>query len=237
MLQSFRSRLVLSNLLVTLLGLLIVGFVFTQLLVNRSTEVKRAERRSQALNVAHQVEQFFASPESRAKDYRSRLQQNVSLAASVLGVRIIVQSGHNGLIVADSKNVFRGVQHPLDRSAYNRGVAATRALLNNPGLVSFQAPLRGHVRNKTPIGAVVLIAQVRDVQLSQSAVIQLVLTVLGSALLVWLLISLYFAVSISRPLVRITEATQRMARGDYSVRVHVKGDSEISRLGATFNDM
>jgi signal transduction histidine kinase len=84
---------------------------------------------------------------------------------------------------------------------------------------------------------VVLIAQVQDVQLSQNAVIQLVLTVLGSALLVWLLISIYFGISISRPLIKITEATAQMARGDYSVRVHVRGDSEISRLAASFNDM
>jgi signal transduction histidine kinase len=237
MLQSFRSRLVLSNLLVTLVGLLIVGFVFTQLLVNRSTDVKRSDRRAQAQNVSRQVEAFFASPESRAKDFNARLRNQVNLAANVLGARIIVRSGANGNIIADSKNVFTNVSHPLDRSAYNQRVAATRSLLQNPGLVFFQAPLRGHIRTGKTIGAIVLIARVQDVQLSQNAIVQLVLTVLGSALLVWLLISIYFAISISRPLVRITEATAQMAAGDYSVRVHVRGDSEISRLAVSFNNM
>lgn len=236
MVQSFRSRLVLSNLLITLLGLLIVGLVFTQLLINRSTEVKKEDRRLQARGVAQQVERFFASPQSRAKNFQTVLRRDVDLAAHVLGVRIIVTTKLTGLPVLDSNNVFRGVPRPLDREAFRAGRAATRRLFRDSSLVFFQAPLRGHAHRQV-IGAVVLIARVQDVRPTWRALLQLALTVLGSALLVWFAISIYFAISISRPLARVIAATDRMAGGDYSTRVRLKGRSELSRLGASFNEM
>ncbi len=234
MLQSFRSRLVLSNLLVTLLGLLVVVFVFTQLLVNRSTEVKKADRAAQAQGVASQVEALFARHGGPKE-----LQQQIDLASRLLGVRVIVTTMHSRIPPVDSRKdtrFYATLQTPLDPVAFRKGKAAARALFNNSNLVFFQAPLRGHV-NRNLIGAVVLIAKVQDVQPSLGAFAQILLTVLGSALAVWLVIGIYFAVSISRPLVRVTEATTRMAQGDYSVRVRVPGSSEIGQLAGSFNDM
>jgi signal transduction histidine kinase len=232
MLQSFRSRLVISNLLLALLGLVIVSLVSLQLLISRSTDVKRQLRAGQADNVAAQVESLFKQHASRAE-----LKQQIDLSARVLGVRILIRSGHNGVVQVDSKNVFRGIPRPLDRNAYNSGRAATRALFTNSSLVFFQAPLRSSVRQHRVIGAVVLVARVQDVQLGRSELLPLLLLLVGSALLVWLLIGLYFAASISRPLVRITRATDRVAAGDYSVRVPVTGSNEISRLANSFNVM
>jgi signal transduction histidine kinase len=42
---------------------------------------------------------------------------------------------------------------------------------------------------------------------------------------------------LTRPLVRMTEAAEAMARGDFSHRVPEGGDLEIARLGASFNRM
>jgi signal transduction histidine kinase len=234
MLQSFRSRLVLSNLLVTLLGLLVVVFVFTQLLVNRSTEVKKSDRAAQAQGVASQVEALFARHGGPKE-----LQQQIDLASRILGVRVIVTTMHSSIPLVDSRNdtrFYSSVQTPLDPVAFRKGKAAARALFSNSNLLFFQAPLRGHVSKKL-IGAVVLIARVQDVQPGFSAFFQLLLTVLGSALAVWLIIGLYFSLSISRPLVKVTEATSRMAHGDYSARVEVPGNSEIAQLAAGFNGM
>jgi signal transduction histidine kinase len=232
MLQSFRSRLVISNLLLALLGLGLVSLVCLQLLIGRSTQVKRQLRAGQAVNVATQVDSLF-----RRHASSGQLKQQIDLAAHVLGVRILVRSGRNGVVQVDSKNVFQGIPRPLDRNAYNTGSAATRKLFTNSNLVFFQAPLRSSVHENQVIGAIVLVARVQDVQLGRSELLSLLALVIGSALLVWLLIGLYFAASISRPLVRITRATERVAAGDYSVRVPLSGSSEISRLADSFNDM
>lgn len=42
---------------------------------------------------------------------------------------------------------------------------------------------------------------------------------------------------VTRPLVAVTEAADALAQGDYTQRVAVRGDSELARLTATFNNM
>jgi signal transduction histidine kinase len=42
---------------------------------------------------------------------------------------------------------------------------------------------------------------------------------------------------IARPLIRLNEATESVARGDYATRVDVTGPEEIARLATTFNTM
>jgi signal transduction histidine kinase len=64
-----------------------------------------------------------------------------------------------------------------------------------------------------------------------------VLAAVVTALLVWLLLGTYFTYSIFRPLTRITDATRRMARGDYGVRVGATGHGEIAQLASSFNHM
>src|SRR4051794_17903129 len=115
MLRSLRSRLVLSNLLLTLLGLLVVAVVFTQLLVSRSTDDRRQARFRQARGLAAEVErEVFAHHGSG-----SQLQQQLDLASRVLGVRVIVIN-RSGRITADtarSTRIFANLGKPLDKRA------------------------------------------------------------------------------------------------------------------------
>ncbi len=66
---------------------------------------------------------------------------------------------------------------------------------------------------------------------------QMYLGVLTLAVIVAAL-GVYFARSVTRPLERLTEGAERVARGDLDHVVdHPRGDDEIARLTRTFNDM
>lgn len=53
-----------------------------------------------------------------------------------------------------------------------------------------------------------------------------------SVMILWLTIR-----SISRPLIQLTEGTQAVADGEFSVRLETRGRDELSRLAASFNQM
>lgn len=52
-----------------------------------------------------------------------------------------------------------------------------------------------------------------------------------------LLLALFLAYTLLRPVRELTQAAAQLARGDLSQRVPVRGDDELSRLGRTFNHM
>jgi signal transduction histidine kinase len=230
MLDSFRSRLVISNLLITLVGLLVVVGVFTSILVQRSTDVRKSDRAQQARRIAVQVDALFARHGRNAE-----LQQLVSLSGRLLQARIIIV-GTDGLPFNGFKEA-RGSSkfYRLDPNALKQAESAVVALRQNNNYYTFQSPLLGtHGR---PAGAVLLVARVADVRPDLGSLGGVFVAVLITALLVWLTIGLYFTFSISRPLVRIRRATVRMAQGDYDVRVPAQGDGEIALLASRFNEM
>ena len=59
----------------------------------------------------------------------------------------------------------------------------------------------------------------------------------ASALLIALLVSLFFARTFTRPLRHLTAATQAMARGDLKQQVPVRSQDELGTLTASFNQM
>ncbi len=70
-----------------------------------------------------------------------------------------------------------------------------------------------------------------------SSVVQvLLLTVLGTALLVALL-GMLLSRSVTRPLAQLTQAATQMAAGEYSQRVRVRTKDEVGRLAEAFNEM
>lgn len=232
MLESFRSRLVISNLLITLLGLLIVVAVFVQLLAQRSYDIKRQELAKQAHAVASQIHRLYVR-----HGLTSTLYTRVYDSSRLLGERIIVV-GPAGQHVVDSSQKTRfdsGSWYQIDAHALRNGKSAS-ASRRSQNLLLFQAPIRGTGIRRNG-GAVLLVARVRDVRPSLGSLLAVVLSLAGTALFVWIVIGTYFTFSVFRPLLRITNATVRMARGEYGARVPVKGSGEIGRLAASFNSM
>ena len=67
----------------------------------------------------------------------------------------------------------------------------------------------------------------------QDQMVQYFLIAAGAALI----IALFFSRIITKPIISLTRSIQRMGRGDFSVRVPVRGSGELRRLSETFNTM
>ncbi|MDI3547833.1 MAG: hypothetical protein PWR10_1485 [Halanaerobiales bacterium] len=59
----------------------------------------------------------------------------------------------------------------------------------------------------------------------------------GLIALVTILVSIYFSRRLSRPLLEMSEATQKIAEGRFEQRINVSGSDELGRLGIAFNEM
>ncbi len=231
MFESFRSRLVISNLFITLLGLLVVVLVFTQVLSNRSQSIKTDALTSDSRLVSKEIEYLFQHKASFLD-----LQNLVISTSRVLKVEVTIVDSR-GTIIVDSKRYtpFYNGAWSLDRTALKNAQTASEQLKSS-SVRTFQAPLVGITTHRL-VGAVILVADVSDVSPGLLALKNVLLAVLGTALLVWLLVGLYFTFSISRPLVRVIGATRRMALGQYDTRVPARGNGEMARLAASFNHM
>ncbi len=231
MFASFRSRLVLSNLLITLIGLMLVVAVSIYVLAKRNQEANKIRLAHESRSVATEIDRLFAV-------HGGSVWPTVHTAANILGEHIVVVGLHKTIVADSEESVARvtpesqGIVQHLDSKA----LAAQRSALSrmqDPNHFVFQSPIHG-TGHRGIVGAVLLVAYVNDVQ---PAIGPLIAVALAIAVLIWLLVGLYFTVSISRPLLRITAATRAMARGNYGVRVPGRGQGELSRLATSFNDM
>ncbi|GAC1464333.1 MAG: hypothetical protein PVSMB7_07220 [Chloroflexota bacterium] len=231
MLQSLRSRLVLSSLLITLLGFVMVVVVFTQSLPVLSSQEKERDLQGQAHRFAGEVTRLYRQRGS-ARD----LKRQIDLASQLLHERIIIANLH-GTPVFDSARqtpYYKSVNQYLSPAALR--VHRPVTTFGPAGLVLFRSPIKGTHGHRYG-GTVVLIAQAGQLRPNRNALVNASLIAAGTALVVWLLIALFFTYSIGRPLLRIKLATRRMARGDYTARVEPTGSGELAQLASGFNEM
>src|SRR5579859_714089 len=232
MFESLRSRLALSNLFIVLLGLVAVVAVSTQLIANRSEDLSRAKLKQQSFQVAAEIHRLFRTHEKPGPSF----DQTIRSFSDVLQSRIILRSSSGAKIIdtADQTPFISGSWHPYDLEALKQGRSVAESL-QSQHLIAFQAPIYGSSGRLD--GAVLVVAKLKDVRPDLGSMIRIMLVAIATALLAWLAIGMYFAISISRPLLRVQEGTEEMARGNYAVQVPVRGHTEISQLAESFNTM
>lgn len=230
MIQSLRSRLVLSTLLISLIGFAVVVVVFTRQLTPLSERAKSEELRRQSERLATQVHDVY-----RGNGTFQQLTQRIQLASQLLNERILIYSPQDKIKLQSSAAGLHPDIHACPEPAAFRQRVARVTYIHND-LVCFQNPVRGthgHLNG----GTVVLLAKSADLRPPFNALLGVILATAGTALLVWLVTGLYVTSAFFQPLLRITQATRRMARGDYGVRVHPRGQREMEQLARSFNDM
>ena len=237
MFDSFRSRLVLSNLLITLMGLIVMVAVFANLLENHTRDVKLEVRKAQAADISRQVERLYRTHASTIP-----LQTLVDTSSRILGARVIIVSPvtkqGGGVPVVDSAKktlYFHGSWSLPDRQEIQRELASVHQLSRNSNLYEFTSPIHGTSGRNG--GAVVLIVQVTQVTPGLGDLANVIAVGLATAVVIWILIGIFFTVTITRPLVRVIDATHRMAGGDYGARVQASEGGEMGRLATSFNSM
>ncbi|MGI8827125.1 MAG: sensor histidine kinase [Chloroflexota bacterium] len=232
MLQSLRSRLVLTTLSITLLGFMVVVVVFTQSLPRLSSQEKQRELQAQAHRFAGLVTSLY-----QERGTHSELQGEIEQASQVLHERIIVTDPTGRKAVFDSARTtpfYKSYNPSLSPNDFGGGHTVTQFLPHN--VVVLKSLIKGTHGHRYG-GIVLLVAQAADLQSPLSTVRDITLIAALAALAVWLLIGLFVTYYVFRPLLRITEATRRMARGDYSARVRARGHGELAQLASGFNEM
>ena len=219
---------------------IILMFVFSTLALSLSALVAQCNERKQIemlSSVADTVEEWTVTLQVEQQDalsaqaYSSVLQSWASFTEADI------------IIVNRDGDVFEGTKQITDipdkvmDSIYADKTTVFKSDFNNfyeNRVLSVSYPL--HYKN-TPIGAIVFNKSLPE--LRRDVIELLLIFVLSSllSLLVAFVIIYIQAKKISKPIVQINTAAQKIARGDFSERVAVTTKDEIGQLASTFNFM
>jgi signal transduction histidine kinase len=96
-------------------------------------------------------------------------------------------------------------------------------------------PLSG--RNKELLGVLLVGSSRKELVLLTNRIVMTAAAVAGAALLIALLLSLWIAARITRPLIELAEGSREVALGRWETRIDVQGLDEIGQAAIAFNDM
>jgi two-component system nitrogen regulation sensor histidine kinase NtrY len=96
-------------------------------------------------------------------------------------------------------------------------------------------PLRG--RNNELLGVLLVGSSRKELVLLTRRIVTIAAVVAAAAILVGLLVSLWVAARITRPVEELVEGAREVATGRWDTRIDVRGTDEIGQLGIAFNDM
>jgi signal transduction histidine kinase len=96
-------------------------------------------------------------------------------------------------------------------------------------------PLLG--RNNELLGVLLVGSSRKELVLLTRRIVTIAAVVAAAAILVGLLVSLWIAARITRPVEELAEGAREVATGRWDTRIDVRGTNEIGQLGTAFNDM
>jgi len=96
-------------------------------------------------------------------------------------------------------------------------------------------PLLG--RNNELLGVLLVGSSRKELVLLTRRIVTIAAVVAAAAILVGLLVSLWIAARITRPVEELAEGAREVATGRWDTRIDVRGTDEIGQLGTAFNDM
>ena len=96
-------------------------------------------------------------------------------------------------------------------------------------------PLLG--RNNEALAVLLVGSSRKELVLLTRRIVTIAAVVAAAALLVGLLMSLWVAARITRPVEELAEGAREVATGRWDTRIDVRGTDEIGQLGTAFNDM
>jgi two-component system nitrogen regulation sensor histidine kinase NtrY len=96
-------------------------------------------------------------------------------------------------------------------------------------------PLLG--RSNELLGVLLVGSSRKELVLLTRRIVTIAAVVAAAAILVGLLVSLWIAARITRPVEELAEGAREVATGRWDTRIDVRGTDEIGQLGTAFNDM
>ncbi len=229
--MSLRTRLILSQVFIIVLTLAIIAVSLLFILRDYQRQVELARLGDAVVPLAFQARAMFQN-EVTPREAVTRLE---SQAGGVGHVMIVTDKG---LVLADAANDLTNrtiTLTPLARGATRPGFFWGARQQKNARLLLYAAIAAGQVN-----GQAVYVALSNPERPLFNALDEIGTSLFiagGITLAVSLLVALLLARSIAKPLTRLTQATEAVARGQYEHRVAATGKDELGRLGASFNSM
>ncbi len=245
MLDSLRTRLILSFGLVIALSVVLIAIASLWLL--RDHEARSAEER-----IGHLVQPISSAYDEMAFVGWSaaRIEPQLAAYAEFFDVRVLLVGGDDRVIF-DSSAADSLIGEVLIVPELNAGSELDTS--NGPPYVSSRATVGGRdlfvfASNNPPAAAVlrllpmtepklVIAVPAGDVTEAWAALLPRLLLGGAIAALFAVVVSTLLAQRITRPLVAMTGAAQAMARGDYEQSIEVRGHDEVANLSRAFNQM
>jgi signal transduction histidine kinase len=231
-----RSRSLRAQLQLMMLSLLAlsIGSLFVLHLFSERAMLARIRDYTEELSTAIEITQeqpgSGADPQKAVLAYAEKLRKlgvrDVSIADA--GAEV-VQASTNPRIVGKKLARKRGPAEYVIR-----GVLGEEGTLGHPTTSSLTVPI---VVGDRRVGYVVITRILDDFSaLSQTALASRIAATLAVFAL-GMLLSLFLASAVSRPVQALTDAARRVAAGDLSARVRAAGSDELGALARTFNQM
>jgi two-component system OmpR family sensor kinase len=238
-LRSLRTRLV----ALFLVSLATAAFLFAAVAVRQFSQEERSRARSdlsrQSLGMVRLLEEFankrLSNEAGAPPDFASQLG-----GITAANVYFVGRSGLEAPIEVRFGKAPAGTEGRLNWKLLGRTGTAARAQTFDLKLAdgtSALASAGGFRFGGQLIGAIVIARPVRSLNASalvqgRRVVLPLLLAVLAAALVAVLL-----SRRITRPVKELTEASERVARGDYDVHLTSKGPDELGQLALRFEQM
>jgi two-component system, NtrC family, nitrogen regulation sensor histidine kinase NtrY len=136
---------------------------------------------------------------------------------------------------ADNPDRFRGLIEQMQRNPQSV-LRTINWTADAASAETFHAmPLVG--RNNELLGVLLVGSSRKELVLLTRRIVTIAAMVAAAAILVGLLVSLWVAARITRPVVELAAGAREVATGRWDTRIDVRGTDEIGQLGTAFNDM
>ena len=229
--RSLRARLQLMmlSLLALSIGSLFVLHLFSErALLARVRDY--TEELSTAIEIAQEQPVGGADLQKAVQAYAEELRK--------LGVRDVSIADASEEVVkasTDPRNVGKKMMRPKGPAEFVvRGVLGDESPLGHPITSNLRVPI---VVGDRRVGYVVITRILDDFSMLSKTALATRIAATMAVFALGMLLSLYLSSAVSRPVRALTEAAERVAKGDLSSRVAATGSDELGALARMFNQM
>ncbi|MBM7708427.1 cell wall metabolism sensor histidine kinase WalK [Enterococcus lemanii] len=236
--QSVNFKIALTFILILFIAIEIIGAYFIRGLERSMIENFKTNMNAQAETLAGTISTYLGNQDLEVADINTEIQRILDSSDSpdILEMRVV-----------DSKGIIRATTDPTDRNAIGKKsidsyideftdknfsafdeVSGERVLINIRIVQGTGDSVEGALYMRSNLEQ-----QYQDISNISFIFISATLVAIGISMVVSLLI----ARSITQPIGEMREQALRIARGDYSHKLEVKGKDELGQLAETFNQL
>ena len=237
MFKSFTGRFFLIYALSTFIMFLLLLGVITQVISNHFIGARQEDMIEQSRDIGHEYVQSYVTGETSRVGFIYQIQtlgKHVDSRILVFNInRTIVQDS----IISTDSLVGRQFDLPLINDAFEGNETRQTGTFNDYYQdihISTAVPI---VHDDKVVGAIIMLSPYPELESEINYIYQLTLVSLLVLLVVTFVSTYLFSKNISRTIEALSTSAKKIANGDFTSRVTIQGEGEISELSKNMNHM